>query len=70
MHYLSQNDTSQSIKDSSTVAPGNDFDVQLLKLAANLDGVRQLTEGGVFNTVVGYFKYLTDVTVWVRANLP
>ena len=70
MHYLSQNDTSQSIKDSSTVAPGNDFDVQLLTLAANLDGVRQLTEGGVFNTVVGYFKSLTDVTVWVQANLP
>ena len=30
----------------------------------------QLTEGGGFNTVVGDFKYLTDVTVWVRENIP
>ena len=30
----------------------------------------QLTEGGRFNIVVGYFKSLTDVTVWVQANLP
>ena len=26
-------------------------------------------EGGSFNTVVGEFKSLMDVTVWVRANL-
>ena len=27
-------------------------------------------EGGGFNKVVRYFKFLTDVTFWVRANLP
>ena len=27
-------------------------------------------EGWGFNIVVGYFKSLTDVTVWVQANLP
>ena len=32
--------------------------------------MRQLTEGGGFNTVDGYFKSLTDVTVWVQAKLP
>ena len=32
--------------------------------------MRHLTEGGGFNTVVGDFKSLTDVTVWVRANIP
>ena len=31
--------------------------------------MRYLTEGGGFNTVVGYFKSFTDVTVWMRANL-
>ena len=70
MHYLSQHDTSQSIKESSTIAPRNDFDVQLLTLAAELDGVRQLTEGSGYNTVVCDFKSLTDVTVWVQANIP
>ena len=65
MHYLSQHDTSQSIKDSSNISPRNDFCVQLLILAADLGGVRQLTEAGGFNTVVGDFKSLTDVTVWV-----
>ena len=70
MHYLSQHDTAHSIKDSSTVAPRNDFDVQLSTLAAELDGVRQLTEGGGFNTVVGEFKSMTNITVWVRENLP
>ena len=69
MNYLSQNDTAQSIKDSLIISTRNDFDVQLLTLAEELDGVRQLTEGGGFNTVVGEFKYLTDVTVWVRANI-
>ena len=65
MHYLSQHDTAQSIKDSLTIAPRNYFYVQLSKLAADLDGVRKLTEGGGFNTVVGDFKSLTGVTVWV-----
>ena len=32
--------------------------------------MRQITEGGGVNTAVGYFKSLTDVTVWVRENLP
>ena len=27
-------------------------------------------EGGGFNIVVGDFKYLTDVTVWVQTNIP
>ena len=70
IHYLSQNSTAKSIKDSSTIAPRDDFEVQLYTLTPELDGVRQLTEGGGFNTVVEYFKSLTDVTVWVRANLP
>ena len=70
MHYLSQNDTSQSIKDSSMISPRNYFDVQLSTLVVELDGVRQLIEGGGLNTVVEDFKSLTDVTVWVRANLP
>ena len=65
MHYLSQNDKYQSIKDSSTIALRNEFDVQLSTLVAELDGVRQLKEGGGFNTVVGDFKSLPDVTVWV-----
>ena len=70
MHYMSQNDTAQSIKDSSTIAPRDEFYVQLLTLAEKLDVVRQLTEGGGFNTVVGVFKSLTDVTVLVRADIP
>ena len=47
MHYLSQYDTAQSIKDSLTIAPRNDFDVQLSTLAAELDGVWQIIEGKV-----------------------
>ena len=43
MHYLSQHDTSQSIKESLTISPRNDFDVQLSVLAAKFDGVQQLT---------------------------
>ena len=70
MYYLSQHDTYQSIKDGLAISPRNDFDVHLYTLAGELYGVRQLTEGGVFNAVVGDFKSLTDVTVWVRANLP
>ena len=66
MHYLSQHDIDKLIKDSSTIAPRDVFDVQLLTLTPELDGVRQLTEGGGFNTLVGNFKSLTDVTVWVR----
>ena len=70
MNYLSQHETAQSIKDSSTIAPRDYFDDHLSTLAAELDQVRQITEGGGFNTVVGDFKSLTDVTVWVRANIP
>ena len=69
MHYMSQHDTAQSIKDSSKISPRNGFDVQLSTLAAELDGVRKITDEGGLNTVVGEFKSLTDVTVWVRANL-
>ena len=61
MHYLSQNGTAKLIRDSSTSAPRDDFEVRLSKLTAELDGLRQLTEGGSFNTLVGYFKSLTDV---------
>ena len=32
--------------------------------------MQQLTEGDGFNTVVGDFKSLTDVTVWVQSNFP
>ena len=32
--------------------------------------MQNITEGGGFNKVFVYFKSLTDVTVWVRANLP
>ena len=70
MHNLYQNGTAQSIKDSLTSAPRDDFEVRISTLKEELDGVRQLTEGGGFNTVVGEFKSLTDVTVWVRANIP
>ena len=53
MHYMSQHDTAQLIKDSSKIAPRNDFYVQILTLSAELDGMRQLTEGGGLNTLVG-----------------
>ena len=49
---------------------GKIFEVRLSTLTSDLDGAQQITEGGGFNKVVGYFKSLTDVTVWVRANLP
>ena len=39
MHYLSPYEASQSIKDSSTIAPRDEFYVQILTLAADLDGV-------------------------------
>ena len=70
MHYLSQHDTSQSIKYSSSISPRNYLDVQLSTLAAELDVVRKLTEVGGFNTVVGDFNSLTGVTVLVRSNIP
>ena len=70
MHYLSHHDTAQFIKDSSTIAPRNEFDVHISTLSADSDAVRQLTEGGGFNILVGDFKSLTNVTVWVRANIP
>ena len=70
IHHMSQNVTAQLIKGSSTSAPRDDFEVRLSTLTAELDEFRQITEGGGFNTVVGYFKSLTDVTVWVRANFP
>ena len=70
MNYLYQYYTYHSIKDSSTIAPRNDFDVQFSTLAAEFDGMRKLTEGGGFNTVVGDFKSLNYVTFWVRANIP
>ena len=65
IHYLSQHGTAQLIKDSSTISPRDDFDVQILTLASDLDGVQHLMEGGGFNTAFGNFKSLTDVTVWV-----
>ena len=34
MHYLSQHETDQLIKDSSTIPPRDDFDVQLSELTA------------------------------------
>ena len=70
MHYLFQHDIAQSIKDSSTISPSNDFDVQISTLSAESDGVWHITEGSAFNTVVGGFKSLTDITVWVQANFP
>ena len=70
MHDLYQNDTAQSMKDSSMTAPRNEFDVQISKLAVVLDGVRQLMEGGGFNAVVGYFKSLTDVAIWGDQIVP
>ena len=70
MHHLSQNGTAQFIKGSSTSAPRDDFEVRIYTLTEELDVSRQLTEGGGFNTAVGYLKYLTDTTVRVRANIP
>ena len=64
IHYLSQNVTAQFIKDSSTIAPRDDFEVRLSTLTEKLDVVRRLTDGGGLNAVVGDFKSLNDVTVW------
>ena len=70
IHYLSQHEKSQSIKDSLTISPINYFDVRLYTLAVELYVLWQLTEVGGFNTVVGNLKSLNDVTVWVQANPP
>ena len=65
MHHISQNGTAQFIKGSSNNALRDNFEVWFYTLTTQFDGVRQLTEGGVFNKVVGYFKSLTYVTIWV-----
>ena len=70
INHLAKNGTAQFIKGSFTNLPRNDFKVRISTFTGELDGVQQLTEGGGFNKVVGYFKSLTDVTVWVRDNLP
>ena len=70
MYHLSQNGTARLIKGSSTSAPRDDFEVRISTLTVELYGVRKLTEGGGFNTVVEDFNSLTDVNVWVQANLP
>ena len=70
MHHLSQNGIAQLIRNSSTDLPRVDFELQFFTLTAELDGVPQLTERGGSNIVVVEFKSLTDVTVWVQANLP
>ena len=51
MYHLSQNGTARLIKGSSTSAPRDDFEVRLYTLTAELDGVKNLSEGGGFNTV-------------------
>ena len=70
MHHLYQNGTSQLINGSLTSAPRDDFEVRLSALTAELVLVRQLTERGGFNKVVGDFKSLTDFTFGVQVNLP
>ena len=65
MHHMSQNSTAQLIRGSSNYAPRGDIEVRLSTFPSDLDGVRQITEGGVFDTVVGDFKSLTGVTVLV-----
>ena len=65
MHNLSHNGTAWLNKESQTSAQRDDFEVRVSTLTAELDGVRKITEGGGFNTVVGYLNTLTAVTVWV-----
>ena len=65
MHNMYQNGTVYLIGVSQNDAPRDDLEVRLSTLTEELDAVQKLTEGGSFNTVVGYFKSLTDVTVWV-----
>ena len=70
MHHLSKNSTAQFIRSSSTNSPRGNFEVQLSTLTNDLDRVQHITGGDIFNAVVGYFKSVTDVTVWVQANIP
>ena len=70
IYHIYQNGTSQLIKVSSIGSASDDFEVRFSTLKAELDRVQQLIEGGGFNAVVGYFKFLTNVTVWMRSNLP
>ena len=56
MHHLYQNGTAHLIRVSSTNFPRDDFELRLYKVTDELDGVRQLMEGGGFNTVVEDFK--------------
>ena len=70
MHHLSQNSTAQFIRISSTNSPRGNFEVRLSTLTNDLDRVQHITGGDIFNAVVGYFKSVTDVTVWVQANIP
>ena len=65
IHHMYQNGTAQLIGGISIDAPRDDFEVQLSTLIEELDGVRKLTEGGGFSTVVGDLNYLMDVTIWV-----
>ena len=52
VHHMYYNGTAQLIKGSLTDATRDDFEVQLSTLTAELDGVRQLTEGGGLNKFV------------------
>ena len=70
IHHLSQNGTANLIRGSSTDAPRDDIEVRLSTLTAEFYGLRHLTKGGGFNTIVGDLNSLTDFTVWVRVNLP
>ena len=45
MHNIYQNDAAQFIKGSSNNAPRDGFEARISTLTADLDGVRQLTEG-------------------------
>ena len=70
MYHLSHNVTDQLIGVIFTDAPRDDFEVRISTLISEFGGVRKLTEGCGFNTIVVYLKSLEYVTVWVRANLP
>ena len=56
IHNLSHNDTAQFTRISLTDSPSDDLEVRLSTFSAKLDGVRDLTEGVGFNTVVIYFN--------------
>ena len=70
MHHLSKNGTYYQIVSNLTDAPRDDIELLLSTLTAELDIVQRLTEGGGVNTVVGDFKSLTDVAIWVRSKRP